>query len=110
VILEPFENDGAQNSPPRYLGPSSTTEAVKRPELGLNSVPGSVIEGGKHGIASQQLTPERRAEKLVPVAAVRGPGSTRRVSEDPGGAFLVISTNAATAPGAMKPFAEMTSG
>jgi hypothetical protein len=37
----------------RHLGSSPRTEAVKRPELGFNSVSGSVIKGGKHGITSQ---------------------------------------------------------
>jgi hypothetical protein len=37
----------------RYLGPRSTPEAVKRPELGFDSVTGGIIEGGKHDITRQ---------------------------------------------------------
>jgi hypothetical protein len=90
----------------RYLGPSPTTEAVKRPELGFKSIAWGIVKGGQHGITSPLLMPERRVEELMPVE-VRGPGSARRVREDPGGAFLVVSANTATAPGAMKPFSEM---
>jgi hypothetical protein len=80
---------------------------VKRPEFGFNSVAGSLVKSSEHGIASQELLTEGRMQKLVP-AEVRGPSSTGRVSEDPGGAVLVVSTNSTSASGAMEPFSEMT--
>ena len=43
----------------RYLQPSSTAKAVKRPELSLDSVAKSIIKGRQHGIPSMLLL-ERR--------------------------------------------------
>ena len=95
--------------PSRYLRPSPTAEAVKRPKLSFNSVARSIIKSGQHGIASQVLALERRVEKLVSIKE-RGPGRARRVRENPGGAVPVVSTNSTAASGPMKSFSEVISG